>query len=171
MNIKEKIYEVRGRKIMLDSDLAFLLDYETFNLNKAVKRNINKFEKQDYFELSNDEYNQLLFQNGISNNGRGGRKNNPKVFSKEGIETLSTFLRKENTKKIIDEILENFEDKNDLIMSKENALISVTNGDSIQNMIYEIRGQLVMLDSDLAKIYECANGTKTINLAVKRHIN
>ena len=39
----------------------------------------------------------------------------------------------------------------------------------IENMIYEIRGKQVMLDSDLAKIYKCANGTKTINLAVKRH--
>ena len=38
-------------------------------------------------------------------------------------------------------------------------------------MIYEIRDKQVMLDSDLAKLYECANGTKTINLAVKRHIN
>ena len=41
----------------------------------------------------------------------------------------------------------------------------------IENMIYEIRGKQVMLDSDLARLYECANGTKTINLAVKRHIN
>lgn len=41
----------------------------------------------------------------------------------------------------------------------------------VENMIYEIRGQQVMLDSDLAKLYQCKNGTKTINLAVKRHIN
>ena len=41
----------------------------------------------------------------------------------------------------------------------------------IENLIYEIRGKQVMLYSDLARIYECANGTKTINLAVKRHIN
>ena len=41
---------------------------------------------------------------------------------------------------------------------------------NIENMIYEIRGKQVMLDSDLAKLYECVNGTKTINLAVKRHI-
>ena len=41
----------------------------------------------------------------------------------------------------------------------------------IENLIYEIRGKQVMLDSDLAKLYKCANGTKTINLAVKRHIN
>ena len=42
---------------------------------------------------------------------------------------------------------------------------------NIENMIYEIRGKQVMLDSDLAKLYECKNGTKTLNLAVKRHIN
>ncbi len=41
----------------------------------------------------------------------------------------------------------------------------------IENLIYEIRGKQVMLDSDLARLYKCANGTKTINLAVKRHIN
>ena len=171
MNKKDKIYKIRGIKVMIDSDLAFLLNYETFNLNKAVKRNNNRFEKQDYFELTNEEYNQLIFQNGMTNNGRGGRKNNPKVFSKEGIRTLSTILRKENIKEIIDEILEKFDDKNELILSNNNALISVNTGNSYQNMIYEIRGQLVMLDSDLARIYECTNGTKTINLAVKRHAN
>ena len=47
----------------------------------------------------------------------------------------------------------------------------VTNNIIIENLIYEVRGKQVMLDSDLAKLYECANGTKTINLAVKRHIN
>ena len=78
---------------------------------------------------------------------------------------------KENIQEIINKILENFEDKNELILSGKTSLNFLNMGDNIQNMIYEIRGQLVMLDSDLAKIYECANGTKTINLAVKRHIN
>ena len=43
--------------------------------------------------------------------------------------------------------------------------------ESIETLIYETRGKQVMLDSDLARLYECKNGTKTINLAVKRHIN
>jgi len=43
--------------------------------------------------------------------------------------------------------------------------------ENIEDMIYEIRGKQVMLDSDLARLYECSNGTKSINLAVKRHIN
>lgn len=41
----------------------------------------------------------------------------------------------------------------------------------VENLIYEIRGKQVMLDSDLARLYQCKNGTKTINQAVKRHIN
>lgn len=41
----------------------------------------------------------------------------------------------------------------------------------IEDLIYEVRGKQVMLDRDLARLYGCANGTKTINLAVKRHIN
>ena len=47
----------------------------------------------------------------------------------------------------------------------------VKNETNIENLIYEVRGVQVMLDSDLAKLYECSNGTKSINLAVKRHIN
>ena len=49
-----------------------------------------------------------------------------------------------------------------------NNIIPTTN---IENMIYELRGKQVMLDSDLAKLYQCSNGTKTINQAVKRHVN
>ena len=48
--------------------------------------------------------------------------------------------------------------------------ITVKKDEQIENLIYEIRGVQVMLDSDLASLYECANGTKSINLAVKRHI-
>ena len=47
----------------------------------------------------------------------------------------------------------------------------ISKSESIENLIYEIRGKQVMLDSDLARLYGCKNGTKTINLAVKRHIN
>ena len=47
----------------------------------------------------------------------------------------------------------------------------ITKEEQIENLIYEIRGKQVMLDSDLARLYQCANGTKTLNLAVQRHIN
>ncbi len=59
--------------------------------------------------------------------------------------------------------------KNEIILSKGKDVNK--NEESVENLIYEVRGKQVMLDSDLARLYECANGTKTINLAVKRHIN
>ena len=49
--------------------------------------------------------------------------------------------------------------------------IIVKDNIKIENLIYEIRGKQVMLDSDLAMLYGCKNGTKSLNLAVKRHIN
>ena len=171
MNIKDKIYKIRGIKVMIDRDLANLLSYETRILNQIVKRNIDKFINEDYFQLNIIEFNNWKSQNVISKEDKIGLRKIPFVFSKEGIKTLSTILRKENIKEIIDKILEKFDNKNELILSNNNALISVNTGNSYQNMIYEIRGQIVMLDSDLARIYECTNETKTINLAVKRHAN
>ena len=172
MDIKNRIYEIRGSKIMLDRDLACLIGYETKVLNQLVRRNINNFETSEYFQINLEEFNVLKSQIVTSNViNRGGTRYLPYVFTKEGIRTLSLILRKENSKKIIDKILEDFDGKNELILSNNNSLIPVNTGNSYQNMIYEIRGQLVMLDSDLSKLYGCANGTKTINLAVKRHAN
>ena len=170
MEIKNKIYEIRGIKVMIDRELADAIGYETKVLNQLVKRNITKFESHNYFQLNQEEFNVLKSQIVTSNIiNHGGVRYLPYAFSKEGIKTLSTILRKENSKDIIDKILEEFDDTNKLILSNKNALIPVNTGNSIQNMIYEIRGQLVMLDSDLAKIYECKNGTKDINKAVNRN--
>lgn len=171
MNIENIIYEVRGSKVIIDRDLASLIDYETKTLNQLVKRNIDKFKKTDYFQISKEEFNILKSQIVTSKEDKIGLRKIPFAFSKDGIKVLSKILRKESAIKIINEIIENLEDKNELIFSNENAETPVNTGISMQNMIYEIRGQLVMLDSDLAKIYECTNGTKTINLAVKRHVN
>ena len=171
MNIENKIYEIRGSKVIIDRDLASLIDYETKTLNQLVKRNINKFKKTDYFQISKEEFNILKSQIVTSKEDKIGLRKIPFAFSKDGIKVLSKILRKESAIKIINEIIEKLEDKNELIFSNENDRTPVNDGISVQNMIYEIRGQLVMLDSDLAKIYECTNGTKTINLAVKRHVN
>lgn len=169
MNIENKIYEVRGSKVIIDRDLASLIDYETKTLNQLVKRNIDKFKKTDYFQISKEEFNILKSQIVTSKEDKIGLRKIPFAFSKDGIKVLSKILRKESAIKIINIIIENLEDKNELIFSNENVRTPVNTDVSVQNMIYEIRGQLVMLDSDLSKIYECANGTKDINKAVNRN--
>ena len=74
VRIQNLIYEIRGVKVMLDSDLAKLYGVETFNLNKAVKRNLQRFPADFMFQLTKEEYHSLIFQNGISKSGRGGRR-------------------------------------------------------------------------------------------------
>ena len=93
IKIEDMIYEVRGKQVILDSDIAFLFAYETFNLNKSVKRNIEKFDEEYMFQLSNAEYENLIFQNGISKKSHGGRRTLPYVFTEKGVLMLATILK------------------------------------------------------------------------------
>ena len=95
MQIKNLIYEIRGIKVMLDSDLAKLYGVETFNLNKAVKRNIGRFPNDFMFQLTKDEYESLIFQIGISKSQRGGRRFMPYAFTEQGVAMLSSVLNSE----------------------------------------------------------------------------
>ena len=83
INIEDMIYEIRGKQVMLDSDLAKLYQCTngTKDINKAVKRNLDRFPNDFYFQLTNEEYNNLKFQFGTSNlNTHGGIRKNPHVF-------------------------------------------------------------------------------------------
>ncbi|HLE40773.1 MAG TPA: ORF6N domain-containing protein [Nitrospirota bacterium] len=92
--IEQKIMFIRGKKVMLDRDLAVLYAVETFNLNKAVKRNIDRFPSDFMFQITKDEVECLIFQFGISKtSGRGGRRYLPYAFTEQGIAMLSTVLK------------------------------------------------------------------------------
>jgi phage regulator Rha-like protein len=90
--IQNMIYEIRGQKVMLDSDLAALYEVETFNLNKAVKRNIERFPDDFMFQLTKAEWENLTFQNGISNKQHGGRRFMPYAFTEQGVAMLASVL-------------------------------------------------------------------------------
>ncbi len=66
IKIQNLIYTIRGQQVMIDSDLAELYQVTTGNLNKAMRRNIDRFPEQFCFQLTKDEYENLRFQNGIS---------------------------------------------------------------------------------------------------------
>ena len=94
--IKRKIYEIRGRRVMLDSDLAEMYKVETKNLKRAVRTNINRFPPDFMFELTKDEYDSLRCKNFTLKNGRGQHsKYLPFAFTREGIAMLSGLLRSE----------------------------------------------------------------------------
>lgn len=91
--VERLIYLIRGHKVMLDSDLAELYGVTTFNLNKAVKRNQDRFPEDFCFQLSKEEHQALRFQIGISKAGRGGRRFLPYAFTEQGVAMLSSVLR------------------------------------------------------------------------------
>ncbi|MEI6752628.1 MAG: ORF6N domain-containing protein [Paludibacter sp.] len=87
--IQSKIHEIRGLKVILDKDLAILYEVTTGNLNKAVKRNAQRFPDDFMFQLTNEEFD-LIFQNGTSS--WGGTRKLPYAFTEHGVAMLAGLL-------------------------------------------------------------------------------
>jgi hypothetical protein len=87
--IQNKIYEIRGHRVILDKDLASMYEVTTGNLNKAVKRNADRFPDDFMFQLTNDEFD-LIFQNGTSS--WGGTRKLPFAFTEHGVAMLAGLL-------------------------------------------------------------------------------
>ncbi len=94
--VATKILMVRGKKVILDRDLADMYGVQTRNLNKAVKRNLERFPTDFMYQLTKEEFNNLMFQNGTSS--WGGRRKLPYVFTEQGVAMLSSVL---NSKRAI----------------------------------------------------------------------
>ena len=91
-NIRNLIYEIRGKQVMLDSDLAMLYNIETKVFMQSVKRNIKRFPKNFMFQLTKEEFKNLRSQI-VTSKGAGGRRYNPYVFTEQGIAMLSGILK------------------------------------------------------------------------------
>jgi len=104
--IQNLIYTIRGEQVMLDRDLANMYDVLTRNLNKAVKRNIDRFPKDFMFQLTKKEFEILKFQNGTSS--WGGRRKLPFVFTEQGVTTLSGVLKSKKAIEINIQIVRTF---------------------------------------------------------------
>lgn len=108
VEVKNLIYEIRGYKVMLDSDLADLYEVPTKRLNEAVKRNLARFPKHYMFQLTNEEFESLRSQFATSNKTRGGRRYMPYVFTEQGVAMLSTVLNSEKAIQINIKIIDAF---------------------------------------------------------------
>lgn len=117
MEIKNLIYTIRGKQVMLDSDLASLYQVETKNLNKAVKRNIERFPVSFCFQLTEEETENLRFQIGTSSLNYGGRRYLPYVFTEQGIAMASAILRSDIAIKVSVEIMEAFVEMRRMLIS------------------------------------------------------
>ena len=115
--IQNLIYSIRGKQVMLDSDLASLYQVETKNLNKAVKRNTERFPASFCFQLTEDETQNLRFQFGTSSLNYGGRRYLPYVFTEQGVAMASAILRSDIAVKVSVEIMEAFVEMRRMLVS------------------------------------------------------
>lgn len=90
--VLNKIYYIRGQKVMLDKDLAEMYEVDTRRLNEQVKRNIERFPDDFMFQLTENEYISLMSQIATSKSGRGGTRKLPFVFTEHGVLMLSSVL-------------------------------------------------------------------------------
>jgi hypothetical protein len=90
--IERRVHVIRGQRVMLDSDLAEVYETTTMALNQAVKRDKKRFLEDFAFQLTQQEFMDLISQSVIAKPGRGGRRSPPWVFTEHGVTMLASVL-------------------------------------------------------------------------------
>lgn len=104
--LDDKIFIIRGIQVMIDKDLAELYQVETSRLNEQVKRNIERFDYDFMFQLTKDEFDNLISQNATSS--WGGTRKLPYVFTEQGVYMLATVLKSSVAVEVTKQIMRTF---------------------------------------------------------------
>ena len=120
--VMEKIYYIRGEKVMLDRDLAGLYSVETRTLNQAVKRNENRFPEDFMFRLTKQEMEYWISQIVISNSEKMGLRKSPYAFTEQGVAMLSSALNSERAIKVNIQIIRIFTKMRELLSTQKEIL-------------------------------------------------
>ncbi len=122
-NILEKIYLIRGQKVMLDRDLAEMYGVEVRVLNQAVKRNSTRFPEDFMFQINRDEFQNLKSQIVISS--WGGSRTLPYVFTEQGVAILSSVLNSETAIQVNIQIIRLFTKMKQLILDNKDLWMKI----------------------------------------------
>jgi hypothetical protein len=153
--IREKLYIIRGQKVLLDADLAEFYGYETKRLNEQVKRNIRKFPEDFMFQVTDEEVKILWSQNATANINSMSRSN-PYVFTEQGLYMLMTVLKGDLAIEQSKDLIRVFKKMKDYIISSETLPVDrqmlqlsmqVTN---TTQSIAEIKKSLNQVEDDIA---------------------
>lgn len=128
-DIKNLIYTIRAKQVMLDSDVARLYQYETKNINKAMKRNIERFPEDFCFQLTKKEIENLRFQFGTSSlekENYGGRRYLPYAYTEQGISMLAGVLKNDIAIQVSISIIRAFIEMRKFIANNSNMLSRLT---------------------------------------------
>ena len=147
IKIENMIYEIRGKQVMLDSDLAKLYNVETKRINEAVKNNIEKFPERYCFKLNDNQSNNLRSKISTSKtNGNGGRKYNQRVFTEQGVYMLATILKSKVATKITIAIMDAF------VVMKSIINTSLIEQKYINSLVLEHDNEIKLLQESFDKL-------------------
>lgn len=129
-NIKNLIYTIRGKQVMLDSDVARLYQYETKNINKAMKRNIERFPEDFCFQLTKKEIDEMWFQFGTTSKNDNlkyrSEKYLPYAYTEQGISMLAGVLKNDIAIQVSISIIRAFIEMRKFIANNSNMLNRLT---------------------------------------------
>lgn len=147
--LREKLYEVRGVKVMLDSDLAEIYGYTTKALNQQVKNNNDRFDSEFTFKLTQEEWKDLRSKNLTSS--WGGSRHLPNVFTEQGIYMLMTVLKGELAAKQSKDLVKTFKKMKDYILGNQ-GLIGQRDIMQITMQSAENKAEISRLRMDLGSV-------------------
>ena len=147
--IISKIYFIRNKKIMLDRDLAELYGVTTGNLNKAVKRNPNRFPEDFMFQLTEKEFKNLIFQNGTSS--WGGTRKMPYGFTENGVAMLSGVLNSDRAIDVHVRIIRIFGELKEMLLTHKDILIKM---EKIEKELMKQDGRTSKNEENIQMIFE-----------------
>lgn len=148
--IQNKIYEVRGQKVMLDFDLADLYGSETKRLKEAVRRNLKRFPSDFMFELTKEEFENLRSQI-ASSNKRGGTRYMPFAFTEQGVAMLSSVLNSESAIEINISIMRAFVTVRQYLSSLNNTTKEIEELKQRMKMLEEGNEDTIAAVNDLSE--------------------
>ena len=119
--LKDKIYIIKGEKVMLDSDLAQIYGYTTKAFNQQVKNNIEKFDADFMFQLTSNEVKEILRSKKLTSSW-GGTRYNPYAFTEQGVYMLMTVLKGELATKQSKALIRIFKEMKDYIIDLDGLL-------------------------------------------------
>jgi phage regulator Rha-like protein len=141
--VMNKIYLIRGQKVMLDKDLAVLYDIQPIRLREQVKRNINRFPENFMFQLSEKEAGLMVSQNAIpSRKHLGGSL--PYVFTEHGVLMLANILKSERAMLVSIRVIEIFVKMRELLLTHKDILLQLE----------KIERKLTGYDEDIALVFQ-----------------
>lgn len=154
--VRSEIFLIRGKKVMLDRDLAELYGIKTYRLNEQVKRNKKRFPEDFMFQLTETEFENLKSHFAMSS--WGGRRTHPYVFTEQGVAMLSSVLTSDRAVQVNIQIMRTFVKMKEMLASHT----------ELYNRLNKIEVKLMKYDKDIIRIFDVIKEIMDLPVTLKR---